>query len=154
MFETKEQYNCGDERACKLVKDNLIRCLVDDKENCGSTCEDCRSLHDNAVCEEGVCVIRACNDGEHPEYLSKDDPAYMEGVVDRCVKNTPEACGAPDMPEDGLKNCTDYLSEHANATGMECLPDGECRVSSCEEGYHVSPEWTRKMIWIIFVNRD
>ena len=137
-FETKEQYNCGEERACKLVKDNLIRCLVDDKENCGSTCEDCRSLHDNAVCEEGVCVIRACNDGEHPEYLSKDDPAYMEGVVDRCVKNTPEACGAPDMPEDGLKNCTDYLSEHANATGMECLPDGECRVSSCEEGYHVS----------------
>ena len=137
-FETKDQYECGDENACKLVKDNLIRCLVDDKNNCGKTCDDCSSFHDNAVCEEGVCVIRVCNDGEHPEYLSKDDPAYVEGVVDRCVKNTSEACGAPDMPEGGLKDCTSYLSEHENATEMECLPDGECRVSSCKEGYHIS----------------
>ncbi|MBR4984677.1 MAG: hypothetical protein IKY83_02925 [Proteobacteria bacterium] len=127
---TKDDYHCDDEtNTCLDVIDGLIVCR-NTAERCGEDCDNCTHLHDNAVCINGKCVIESCKEGEHPDYTA--------GVM-TCVPNEKTSCAPVDMAAGGqAKDCSQMAEAQEGVADMDCLPHGECVITACDSGYHLT----------------
>ncbi len=119
------------ENQCTLSGVTNGEVCVNNTEHCGKNCDNCLSIHPNATCLNGTCVISQCKEGEHPVF---------EGTqITRCVANTADVCGPAVMTlSDTLVNCLEEMPE--NAIERDCGLDGTCIVVDCEDNYHISSD--------------
>ncbi|MBQ9817942.1 MAG: hypothetical protein IJM59_10840 [Proteobacteria bacterium] len=104
-------------------------CVMDD-EHCGSNCQICSNVHENASCLNGTCVVSECNEGEHP--------VFEETLIIRCDPNTITSCAPKDIKvSEAPVDCTETL---ANAHEVKCTEEGKCAAVSCEPGFHLNKD--------------
>ncbi|MBQ9817945.1 MAG: hypothetical protein IJM59_10855 [Proteobacteria bacterium] len=139
-------HTCGNNEACDPEKLECIptgcapnecplsgkdgeesECVQED-DHCGKDCQVCSNIHTNASCQNGICVISACNDGEHP--------VYEETLIIRCEPNTINSCAPSDIKvNESPVDCVETL---ANAHEVMCTEEGKCSAVSCESGFHLN----------------
>ena len=102
---------------------------------CGESCRNCLTITNvqDAVCEDGICRIRTCQEDYHLEF---DDVANTYA----CSKNTIERCAPNHAGENVVvENCT----EIAHSTEVACSSGGQCIVKNCEDGFYPTLDSTQ-----------
>ena len=117
--------------ACSLgyhPSDSFKSCEADSTEICGAkkaNCNDLRMPNSNVeavACNEGNCEVKSCTGDNH---VSADKKT--------CEADTIKACGQK------IDDCTKVIT--GNVDGVICQ-GGECKVSTCKEGYEVNGDQT------------
>lgn len=124
--------HCNDEHKLESLYCPFKACdgNVCQKENekdnvtvCGEAGIDCTTTIESWVsgeCTEGRCVVFMCADGKHP---------YTTNEASICEPNDMDNCGEHGVPCQTLSV--------AKSTTVECSPEGVCKATDCESGYHV-----------------
>ena len=99
-------------------------CVQNSKEACGSATNDCTTIANSneVACNEGNCEVKSCTGDNH---VSADKKT--------CEADTIKACGPK------IDDCTKVIT--GNVDGVICQ-GGECKVSTCKEGYEVNGDQT------------
>lgn len=99
-------------------------CVQNSKEACGSATNDCTTIANSneVACNAGNCEVKSCTDDNH---VSADKKT--------CEADTIKACGPK------IDDCTKVIT--GNVDGVICQ-GGECKVSTCKEGYEVNGDQT------------
>ena len=99
-------------------------CVQNSKEACGSATNDCTTIANSneVACNEGNCEVKSCTGDNH---VSADKKT--------CEADTIKACGPK------IDDCTKMIT--GNVDGVICQ-GGECKVSTCKEGYEVNGDQT------------
>ena len=117
--------------ACSLgyhPSDSFKSCEADSTEICGAkkaNCNDLRMPNSNVeavACNEGNCEVKSCTGDNH---VSADKKT--------CEADTIKACGPK------IDDCTKMIT--GNVVEAICQ-GGECKVSTCKEGYEVNGDQT------------
>lgn len=117
--------------ACSLgyhPSDSFKSCEADSTEICGAkkaNCNDLKKPNSNVeavACNEGNCEVKSCTGDNH---VSADKKT--------CEADTIKACGPK------IDDCTKVIT--GNVDGVICQ-GGECKVSTCKEGYEVNGDQT------------
>ena len=99
-------------------------CVQNSKEACGSATNDCTTIANSneVACNAGNCEVKSCTGDNH---VSADKKT--------CEVDTIHACGPK------IDDCTKVIT--GNVDGVICQ-GGECKVSTCKEGYEVNGDQT------------
>ena len=99
-------------------------CVQNSKEACGSATNDCTTIANSneVACNEGNCEVKSCTGDNH---VSADKKT--------CEVDTIHACGPK------IDDCTKMIT--GNVVEAICQ-GGECKVSTCKEGYEVNGDQT------------
>ena len=99
-------------------------CVQNSKEACGSATNDCTTIANSneVACNAGNCEVKSCTGDNH---VSADKKT--------CEADTIKACGPK------IDDCTKVIT--GNVDGVICQ-GGECKVSTCKEGYEVNGDQT------------
>ena len=117
--------------ACSLgyhPSDSFKSCEADSTEICGAkkaNCNDLKKPNSNVeavACNAGNCEVKSCTGDNH---VSADKKT--------CEADTIKACGPK------IDDCTKVIT--GNVDGVICQ-GGECKVSTCKEGYEVNGDQT------------
>ena len=120
-----------DPHECTIEGTDANECVNTD-EKCGPECAQCKNIHPNASCLNGVCVISACQAGQHPIYNDN-------GHIIRCEANTIYACAPVNSAiGDAVHNCDNEKGTGVNT--VTCTSAGTCAVTECITGYHLSAD--------------
>ncbi len=104
---------------------NGSTCVNNDNQ-CGVECKNCKLQDPNAFCQNGACIITDCPKDTHP--------VFENSQISKCAPNTPQACGPNTMTiNDTLDDCTKI----ANAAEVKCV-DSACTVVNCQPNFHLS----------------
>ena len=116
-----EVKSCTDDNHVSADKKS---CVQNSKEACGSATNDCTTIANSneVACNEGNCEVKSCTGDNH---VSADKKT--------CEVDTIHACGPK------IDDCTKMIT--GNVDGVICL-GGECKVSTCKEGYEVNGDQT------------
>lgn len=104
-----DRCDCGNE-ICG--KDNVCK---NDNKRCGKDCHDCTANEQVCDAVQGICV--SCEAGNE-----------FDSEFNKCLSADARNCGGVD--------CTTTIS-HWASNGLKCV-EGQCVVSECEVGYHIS----------------
>ena len=99
-------------------------CVQNSKEACGSATNDCTTIANSneVACNAGNCEVKSCTGDNH---VSADKKT--------CEADTIKACGPK------IDDCTKVIT--GNVVEAICQ-GGECKVSTCKEGYEVNGDQT------------
>ena len=116
-----EVKSCTDDNHVSADKKS---CVQNSKEACGSATNDCTTIANSneVACNAGNCEVKSCTDDNH---VSADKKT--------CEADTIKACGPK------IDDCTKVIT--GNVDGVICQ-GGECKVSTCKEGYEVNGDQT------------
>ena len=116
-----EVKSCTDDNHVSADKKS---CVQNSKEACGSATNDCTTIANSneVACNEGNCEVKSCSGDNH---VSADKKT--------CEVDTIHACGPK------IDDCTKMIT--GNVVEAICQ-GGECKVSTCKEGYEVNGDQT------------
>ena len=98
---------------------------------CGSNCDNCLNLSNQAHCVDGTCVYSGCEANQHPLYNGTQISGCENNSVSKCAPLTIKV-------GDPIVDCNASMPQ--NAASMECSSEGQCIVTACTNNTHIAAD--------------